>query len=110
MKSINKLIPLALIITSLFCLSAMPITNSLAEEKELSFENDLRYDIYFVLEDQMQYIANVKIIDKVRIEGVIFLAVQSPGITSGKSGYIALSKIRVILPAGAPKPQNVNNK
>ncbi|MBU0547307.1 MAG: hypothetical protein KJ710_03585 [Candidatus Omnitrophica bacterium] len=109
-KAINKLRLIVLIIVSLFYLFGMSIKNSLAEQEELIFENGLRYDIYFVLEDQMQYIANVKIIDRVKIEGVIFLAIQYPGITSGKTGYVSLSKIRVILPAGAPKPQNVSNK
>jgi hypothetical protein len=110
MRRIRKPTHLVLIIISLFYLSVLPVAYSLAEEKELTFENDLRYDIYFVLEDQMQYISNVKIVDKVRMEGVVFLVIQSPGITSGKSGYVALSKIRIILPAGAPKPQNISSK
>ena len=108
--NINKSGLLALIVLSLLCLAAMPTRNILAEEKELVFENDLRYDLYYVLEDQMQLISNVRIVDKVKIEGITFLAVQSPGVTSGKLGYVALSRIRVILPAGAPKPQNIGNK
>jgi hypothetical protein len=110
MKTRNKTGILVLIAASLFCLSGMPTKDILAEEKEVVFENDLRYDLYYVLEDQMQLISNVRIVDKVKIEGAIFLAIQSPGVTSGKLGYVALSRVRVILPTGAPKPQNIGNK
>ena len=110
MKPVNKLAVLVLILTSLFYLFSVPVRNCLAEQKELVFENDLRYDVYYMLEDQMQYIANVKITDTVSIEGVVFLVIQSPGITSGKNGYIALSRVRIILPVGSPKPINVSDK
>ncbi len=110
MKIINKSRLILLIIVSLFYLFGISIISSLAEQKELTFDNDLRYDVYYVLDDQPQYVANVKITDTVKIEGSIFLAIQPPGINSGKTGYIALSRVRVILPVGSPKPQGLNSK
>jgi len=106
MKKTPKSVLFILILISLFYLFNLSIQHSWAEQNELTFENDLRYDVYYVLEEQMQYVVSVKIIGTVQIEGVAFLEIQNQGITSGKAGYIALSKVRLILPTGFPKPQN----
>jgi len=105
MKQKNKLALFIFIIASSFCLVSMPYKNSLAEQKRLNFEKNIFYDIYYQVEDHMEYITNVKIKDSVMIGGTTFLEIESPSIPMANAGYISVSNMIAILPTGFPKPQ-----
>lgn len=110
MKPKNKLVLLVLITVSFSFLFSLPLKNSSAEPNQLIFQKDSCYDVYYVLQDHEQYIANVKIIDIVVIGAVPFLEIQSVQLPQDKSGYILFSSIRAILPVGYLKPQKIGNK
>lgn len=101
--------PVSLVVAVMvsFCLLSMLPENSLAQQKQFIFEKNVNYDIYYSLEDTVQYVTNVKIIDTIAIEEVTFLEIQSPGIATAALGYIALPSVKAILPTGSPRPQNI---
>jgi hypothetical protein len=105
MKQKHKLGLLVFVIISSFCLFGAPYKNSLAEEKQFSFEKNICYDIYYQVENHVQYITNVKIIDTVTIAGAAFLEIQSLSVLTKDVGYISITNIIAILPTGSPKPQ-----
>jgi hypothetical protein len=93
------------IMISSFCLFGSPRGNCLAQQAEVNFGKDTRYDIYYQLRDIVQYVSNVKVLDTATIGGKIFLMIQSPNLATENTGYISVSNIIAILPAGSPKPQ-----
>ena len=105
MKRKNKSAVLVFIVLSFFYLASAPYKNSLAEQKQLTFEKNIFYDIYYQVEDHMEYITNVKIRDTVIIGGATFLEIESPSVPMANAGYISVSNMIAILPTGFPKPQ-----
>ncbi len=103
MKQKNKLALLVLIGISFFYFFGVSCTNSLAEGKQLNFEKNKEYDIYYQAENHTKYIKNVEIIDTVTIGGVVFLEIKFLNIFRKKDGYISVSNIIAILPAGSPR-------
>ncbi|MBC8498937.1 MAG: hypothetical protein H8D39_00190 [Candidatus Atribacteria bacterium] len=108
MKQKNKLVLFIFIMVSSFYLVSMPYKNSLAEQRQLNFERRTHYDIYYQVEDHMEYITNVKIIDTVTMGAATFLEIQSSSLPTENAGYISTSNIIAILPVGFPKPQIYN--
>ena len=105
MKQKHKLALLVFIVIGSFYLFGMPYKNSLAEQVQLNFKKNIQYDIYYQVENHVQYITNVKIIDTVIIGGTTFLAIQSSNLPTENAGYISVLSIIAILPVGSPKPQ-----
>ncbi|MFH1692555.1 MAG: hypothetical protein ABIC68_08355 [Candidatus Omnitrophota bacterium] len=108
MKLVKKIVLLSLIATCF--LWTIALKNCLAEQNLTAFQKDASYDIYYALQDHVQYISDVKIIGTTTIEEITFLKIEYPGISKERTGYIALSSIQAILPAGSPKPQNIKNR
>jgi len=100
---------LVLIALAFCCLSGLPYKTSLAGQGELVFEKNAQYDIYYQVENHIQYIAGVKITDTVKIDNSTFLQIEPSTSPTAKSGYVAVSSVIAILPAGSPKPQTVPN-
>jgi hypothetical protein len=105
MRPKNKLALFVLIAISSFCIFGMPYKDCLAQQKQLNFEKNIYYDIYYQVENHVQYVANVKIIDTATIGGTTFLVIQSSSLPTENSGYISVANVIAILPAGSPKPQ-----
>jgi hypothetical protein len=105
LKNRLPLVILILIAIGFFCLFSAPLNKCLAEQNQLVFQKDTYYDIYYALQNHVQYITNVKIIDVVMIGGVTFLEIQSSNISTDKGGYISFSSIVAILPTGSLRPQ-----
>lgn len=103
MKQKNKLALLVFIGISFFYLFGIFCTNSLAEQKQLDFEKNKSYDIYYQAENHAQYFKNVKIIDTVTIGGSAFLEIELSKPFRKNDGYISVSSIITILPAGASR-------
>lgn len=110
MKIKNNPVLLFLILMSLFCTFIMPAGKSWADSAQLFFERNVYYDIYYSGETQIQYIVRVKIIDTVSIEGIKFLQIKSSNNPTDTYGYILLSSVIAIIPAGFPEPKNIMDK
>ncbi|MFA5075596.1 MAG: hypothetical protein WC436_05865 [Candidatus Babeliales bacterium] len=100
MKYIDKTALLVTLAVSFFFLVSLPLESMSAEPIQKIFQKDLCYDIYYALQDGAQYVANVKIVGIVEINGISFLEVQPVNFPQEKSGYILFSSISAILPVG----------
>ncbi len=103
MKEKNKLALLILMGISFFYFFGMSCTNGLAGPKQITFEKDKEYDIYYQTDNHTKYIKDVEIIDTVTIGGAVFLEIKFLNIFRKKDGYISVSNIIAILPAGSPR-------
>jgi ABC-type dipeptide/oligopeptide/nickel transport system permease component len=105
MRPINKTALLVLLAFVFYILASLPLGRISAAQNQTLFQKDLCYDIYYVLEDGAQCVANVKIVGFVEINGASFLEVQPMNFPQEKSGYILFSSVRTILPVGTVRPQ-----
>ena len=110
MRYIIKIVLLVALTLSSFLLAGLPVGNVSAEQNQKLFQKDLCYDIYYVLQDRAQCVANVKIAGFVEINGISFLEVQPVNFAQDKSGFILFSSIRTILPVGTLRPQGFTAK
>ena len=88
--------------TYLFALSP---TKAWAQQQEFNFDKNTQYDIYYQFENYDQYITNVKINDTVKIGEITFLKIELSNFPTARFGYVSVSNIIAILPAGSPRPQ-----
>ena len=101
----NKLVLLVLMALSAAYLFTISPTKAWAQQQELNFEKNTQYDIYYQFENYDQYVKNVKINDTVKIGETTFLKIELSNSPTAKFGYVSISNIIAILPAGSPRPQ-----
>lgn len=83
------------------------VPRNICAEEEIVFDKNVSYDVYYeVSEYEIDVLKDVKIVGIKTIGGVSFLTVAILGPTL-KEGYILLSKIKAVMPAGSRKPERI---
>ena len=78
---------------------------TLAAGKDVAFDKNTIYDIYYKVHDsEIHKVTNVKILGVVSVEQIDFLVVKT---MDGNESYIQFSSIKAILPHGIVKPERM---
>lgn len=82
-----------------FLPSAMPYV--WADQEEIAFQKNLKYDIYYYLnESELNYISSILILGVQKLGGQSFLVISTGDFNSeNRKGYIAIDSITTILPS-----------
>ncbi|MFH1198711.1 MAG: hypothetical protein V1650_00895 [Candidatus Omnitrophota bacterium] len=95
------------LILIMFCVFILNAKLVYAEEKAFAFNKSASFDIYYeVAKSEVSCLTNIKILDLVTINDIVFLHIQSTDFKE-KDGYILFSIVKAILPSGALKPVRV---